>query len=101
MIKVFKGNDNFEANGTSLSGYIKTTYNNLIEVLGPPTYDEASGDDKVQIEWVVEFEGNIFTIYDWKTYNREYTINELTDWHIGSKVNASKFINKLEKLLSK
>jgi hypothetical protein len=50
--------------GSSLKGYINATYSQLIELLGEPTYNEPSGDDKVQVEWVVSFEGDIFTIYD-------------------------------------
>ena len=83
--------------GTSLSGYIDITYKQLVETLGEPTFDDASGDDKVQKEWVVEFEGNIYTIYDWKTYDVDYTMNELDKFNVGSKGNARKFIESLTK----
>ena len=33
--------------------------------------------------WVVTFGNRVYTIYDWKTYDREYTINELNTWSIG------------------
>ena len=36
--------------GTSLQGYIKTNYNDLVEVFGEPRYT-SSGDDKVTAEW--------------------------------------------------
>ena len=44
--------------GTSLAGYLKdTTYTQLVNALGEPTFPFASGDDKVQKEWVIEFKG--------------------------------------------
>ncbi len=72
--------------GTSLAGYLKdTTYNQLVNTLGEPTFPLASGDNKVQKEWVIEFKGVIFTIYDYKTYSEEDTIMFYRNWHIGSK----------------
>lgn len=82
--------------GTGLSGYINVTYPQLVKVLGEPTFETPSGDNKTQKEWVVEFEGNIFTIYDWKTFDVKYTMNELDRFNVGSKVNATKFIETLE-----
>lgn len=84
--------------GSSLRGYIDATYSQLLEVLGEPTYDEPSGDEKTQMEWVVEFEGDIFTIYDWKTYSRNYTFNE-TRFNVGGKNSAIDFINRVESLI--
>ncbi len=85
--------------GSSLKGYIKTTYPKLIKTFGEPTYSEASGDNKVQKEWVIEYEGNIFTIYDWKTFDPEYTMNELDEFHVGGKTYAGYFIEALERLV--
>ena len=96
-MKVFKENEEFSKNGTSGAGYIDATYNQLIKVLGEPTFDTPSGDNKVQKEWVVEFEGNIYTVYDWKTYDVNYTMNELNKFNVGSKGNARKFIESLTK----
>jgi hypothetical protein len=98
--KIFNSENAPSTSGSSLSGYLNTTYNKLIEKLGKPTFDSPSGDDKVQVEWVIEFEGDLYTIYDYKTYNREYTENELDKFNVGSKVNASSFIDYLEKLLN-
>ena len=39
--------------------------------------------DKSTCTWVVTFGNRVYTIYDWKTYDREYTINELNTWSIG------------------
>jgi hypothetical protein len=59
------------------------SYPELLAILGEPTYDEASEDDKVQVEWVINVNDEIYTIYDWKTYDRYFTENELTNWSIG------------------
>ena len=72
--------------GTSLAGYLKdTTYDQLVNALGEPTHPDASGDNKTQKEWIIEFKGTVFTIYDWKTYSEEDTIMFYRNWHIGSK----------------
>jgi hypothetical protein len=89
-----------QACGSSLKGYINATYFQLLEVLGEPTFSDASGDDKTQVEWVIKFGNSYFTIYDWKTYDREYTLNELDEFHIGGKSNALDFINELENKLN-
>ena len=82
--------------GTSKSGTLRgVTYLELLSTLGRPTYNEASSDDKVQVEWVIEWQDEIYTIYDWKTYDREYTINELNTWSIGSKVPSDDFCHYL------
>lgn len=95
-MKVFKHDEDFDVVGTSYSGYIKANYKQLVEALGEPTWDEASGDNKSQVGWVCKFKGNIFTVYDYKTYDREYTLNKLDEFHIGSKVVANEFIEMLE-----
>jgi len=85
---------------TSLKGYITATYNQLVEELGEPTFNTPSGDGKTQVEWVVEFENDYYTIYDWKTYDREYTLNKLDTFNVGSRVNALEFILELNKKLT-
>ena len=100
-MKVLRNQD-FASNqtcGTSLKGYTKATYKQLVAVLGEPTFSDASADDKTQVEWVVKFRNNYFTIYDWKTFDREYTMNELTIFHVGGKTDALYFINELENQL--
>ena len=68
--------------GTSLQGYIKTTYDEIVEVFGEPRY--TGGDDKVTTEWDLEFEVDdvyvVATIYDWKLGHTPY---RTYDWHIG------------------
>ena len=68
-----------EANGTSLQGYIRATYAELVERFGEPE----GGGDKTTVEWCLAFEdGTIATIYDWKEYE---TPMYAYDWHIGGK----------------
>ena len=97
-MKVLKNQDfaSDQTCGTSLKGYTKATYKQLVATLGEPTFSDASLDDKTQVEWVVKFRNNYFTIYDWKTFDREYTMNELTVFHVGGKVDALDFIIALE-----
>ena len=69
--------------GTSLQGYIKTNYTDLVEVFGEPRY--TSGDDKVTAEWDLEFDlgdGKYVTatIYDWKLGETPFVEY---NWHIG------------------
>lgn len=98
-MKVYTKDEHPQTN-TSLKGYVYTTYQKLVDCLGEPTYDTPSGDNKVQKEWVVNYEGNNYTIYDWKTYDVEYTMNELDEWHIGGSGYSGDFIHDLEKELS-
>ncbi len=82
QFQVFDTYDN-KVNGTYKIGSLDGIYyRDLVEKLGEPTVT-GSGDDKVQYEWIMEFEDQIFTIYDWKTYDAEYTEQELTTWSIG------------------
>jgi hypothetical protein len=84
-----------KTSGSSLGGYINITYPRLVSILGEPTFDTPSGDNKVQKEWVVEYNGGIFTIYDWKTYDVDYTMTELGEFNVGGRTNANDFIEAL------
>ena len=74
-----------DANGTSLKGYVATTYNNLIKAFGLPTFEiPPSKMDKVTIEWILRFaDGTIATIYDWKGYGYKPSPDEIYEWHVG------------------
>lgn len=97
-MKVYTKDDHPQTSG-SFKEYVYATYQQLVEVLGEPTYDKPSGDNKVQKEWVINYEGNNYTIYDWKTYDEEYTINNLDEWHIGGNGYAGDFVQELERML--
>ena len=98
-MRVLKENELKGVIGSSLKGYINCTYQDLVRVLGEPTHPEASGDDKVQKEWVVEYNGEVFTVYDWKTYDEEYTMNELDEFHIGGRTDAYDFFLELKEMI--
>ena len=81
-------------NGTSLKGYITTTYDYLVKKLGEPIVGR-SGDGKVTCEWHIEFPNNVVaTIYDWKTTS---TPMESYDWHIGGR--GTEVIDNVSRLL--
>lgn len=73
--------------GTHLQGYISTTYENIVSVLGKQHHN---GDDyKVDAEWALKFEdGTIATLYNWKN-GKNYCgdegcdLEEITEWNIG------------------
>ncbi len=88
--------------GTYLVGKIVGyTYTDLVNLMGEPTFNTASDDGKTQKEWVIVDGDNVFTMYDWKTYDEQYTMNELTMWNVGGKGYAGEFIDKLESKLKK
>jgi hypothetical protein len=71
---------------SSLQGYLTTTYDKLVSVLGKP----GDGDgEKVDAEWRILFSDNTFaTIYNYKdgyNYNGKdgTPVEQITDWHIG------------------
>ncbi len=74
------------ATGTSFyNDTVSATPQELIELIGPPTYDSNKGEDKVNLEWVCKNEyGETVTIYDWKHY-QPLAMNELVNWHLGAK----------------
>lgn len=69
--------------GTSFfGGEIECSVNDLIKVIGEPTFDNNDGQDKTNIEWNMVHKGIDFTIYDWKMY-RPITLDEKIRWNIG------------------
>ena len=83
---IYTTSKDMDITGTSLMGYVHTTYDRLVEVFGEPTHYE-SGDGKVTAEWDIEFiddEGDTHkaTVYDWKQYDLG-TPNAEYDWNIG------------------
>lgn len=78
---------------TSLQGYMpdNTTYQQLVNVFGEPNSDVGE-NFKVDIQWFGTLDGNIFTIYNYKT-GHSYLEDKGKDveqmiganWHIGGK----------------
>ena len=87
------------ADGTSFHNTtIITTVNELVEVLGEPTYQQNTGDDKVNVEWICDnYLGDVVTIYDWKEY-RPLDGDETIEFHLGGKNEFSTLIG-LEELM--
>ena len=75
---------NKSTQGTSFQGTtLVATINDLRKVLGPPIYENNTGENKTNFEWEGETEsGRVFTIYDWKEY-RPLSNTEDIRWHIG------------------
>ena len=77
----FVNDEAVNVNGTSFMGYVKTTYADLVEKFGEPTYTYG---DKTTVEWVLEFETDgeliVATIYDYKMLETPY--GEF-NWHVG------------------
>jgi len=76
-----------DTGGTHLQGYIDTTYENIVSVLGKQHHH---GDDyKTDAEWNIKFEdGTIATLYNWKNglnYCRDegLPLEDITEWNIG------------------
>ena len=77
-------------------------YMELLEAFGTPSFNEPSGDNKVQKEWVFEdIDGNIFTIYDYRTYDVEYTMTSLDFWNVGGKKDATHFVQWVKSQIEK
>ena len=71
----------------------------LIRVLGEPTYEQNGGGDKVNFEWVCERKnGDIITIYDWKEYRPIWDDEEI-EFHLGGR-NALSTFNGKEDLIA-
>ena len=64
-------------NGTSLQGYVTTTYHTLRVAFGHP---HLLSGDKMKAQWVVLIDGVLVTIYDYKL--NSVPMDEY-DWHIG------------------
>jgi len=80
---------------SSLQGEIVTTYKDLTNVFGKPTYGPDMTNNKSTCEWVIEFEdGTKGYIYDWK---EEKTIYGKYNWHIGG--TSSNVVDKIYELL--
>ena len=73
-------------NGTSLKGYIRASYDQLVQVFGQPDVGPDDRDqDKVTCIWELTFnDGTVATIYDWKEGETPMGTYE---WHIGGRNN--------------
>ena len=94
----FKLNQDANAEGTSLKGYITAPTKRLIELFGDISDD--SGYGKSLFEWVFEGkQGTVFTLYDYKVADiydgdgltKQEMLNTDIRWHIGGNRNCEEF----------
>ena len=74
--------------GTSLQGEINISYQDLVSVFGEP--NTKNDGYKTDAEWIGTIDGEVFTIYNYKS-GKNYLgkdgleVEEITEWHIGGK----------------
>jgi len=86
MIPVKTTGKHINIDGTSLRGYVKIYYKDLVTAFGKPTQQKPSGDDNIRIRWNIKFaDDTLATIYDWKNYGKsvKWVKGNHTVWHIG------------------
>ena len=87
LYKTHNETDDIDIDFTSLKGSIKTSYNNILNKLGPSQKD--FDNFKVDAEWTIKWEdGEIATLYNWKNgrnYCGDYgdRLEDIMDWNIG------------------
>lgn len=82
---------------TGFYRYLKTSYRELVERLGQPedcTKSDGkwwSGDGKVRVQWAFKDKSKknptVLTVYDYKD---DRSLEEIQEWHVGSKGNHTK-----------
>lgn len=63
---------------------LRATYDELVEVLGQPTFPMPNEDESVHRSWVCRWNSSTYEIYDYNTFSEEYTINFLRSWYINT-----------------
>lgn len=79
---------------TYKQGTVVCTFDDLVEAFGQPDFIPESGQDKSQVEWIIEKDGIVATIYDWNQLDTD--LNEISIWNIGGKsYEASLLVNEV------
>ena len=79
---------------TSKQGSVICSFDRLVEAFGQPEYIEEENRDKSQVEWIIEKDGIVATIYDY--YQLDSDLNEIQQWNVGGhNYEASVLVNKL------
>lgn len=78
--------------GTVKVGVVKLSFPELVEKLGYP--EQMDQPDKSRVEWILEHEGRVMTIYDW---DETCPVEDVLVWNVGGKsildwVNVSLFL---------
>ena len=88
-------------NGTCLQGQIAANYDDLVRAFGAPL----AGDDyKTDVEWAVQVNGTVATVYNWKNgpayCGPDATpVEQITRWNVGGRSHAA--VELVERLLGK
>lgn len=62
------------------------TFKDLVKLLGAPSFTPQNyPDGKSYYGWVILWKDKYYHIYDWKTYDEDYTLTECDQWNIGGK----------------
>ena len=85
--------------GTSLANEFEASYDELFDLLGEATFIN-SMDDKCQFEWVLIYNDQFYTIYDWKNYGEDITEWPTVEWHVGAASDANEFTNLIQQLIA-
>jgi len=80
----------------TLNGY---RFIELFAVLGCPQRITPSEGGKVQFSWALTYNGKMYTIYDWNTNDRLYSLDVNETWYIGAEYSAEEFLEQLINLL--
>lgn len=91
----------FSNNTHRIGTLANVTYDDLVRYLGEPTLPNPSDDNKIQVEWIFNIDGDGYTIYDYKSPSRDYTLQERTVWSIGGSQRSHEFYEWLENTIDK
>ena len=68
--------------GTNRIGSVTAPYSHLVSLFGEPLLGDGR---KTTVQWIVETEAGIGTIYDYSFGDRTTALETITDWHIGGR----------------
>lgn len=104
MIRAMKALTRDQAQGIMysswLSGFIDTSFSELVDLLGQPTYDGSMLDNKINCMWLIRHKNNYFTIYDWKTHIAHTLSAKSYRFHVGGIIGTEDFISLLKVYLN-
>jgi|TARA_R110000764_G_scaffold19788_2_gene51504 hypothetical protein len=83
-ISKYMTTDGVNTNGSSRVGSLNHMgYKDIVKRVGPPTINYDGAHDKVNVEWIFKVNGDIFTLYDYKSWSETYTFDLLNHWSVG------------------
>ena len=83
-ISKYMTTDGINTNGSSRVGSLNHMgYKDIVKRVGPPTINYDGAHDKVNVEWIFKVNGDIFTLYDYKSWSETYTFDLLNHWSVG------------------